>query len=71
MIDKNSIGRLTSAVIDTGRRGEPLPGCDCMRCFGHCMVDRDAAVRERALANDVRADGVRRVELDFAATEDR
>ena len=32
-------------VRDNGRRGEPLPGCDCERCFGRCMIDRDAAQR--------------------------
>lgn len=33
-------------VPDNGRRGEPLPGCDCMRCFGRCMVDPELRVRE-------------------------
>ena len=37
------------AVRDNGRRGEPLPGCDCMRCFGMCLVDPDIAHREIAL----------------------
>jgi hypothetical protein len=23
-----------------------------MQCFGYCLVERDAAVRDRALAND-------------------
>jgi len=35
-------------VFDNGRRGEPRPGCDCMQCFGYCLIDRDAAVRETA-----------------------
>ncbi len=30
---------------DNGRRGEPLPGCDCVRCFGYCMVNKDEAKR--------------------------
>lgn len=33
-------------VPDNGRRGEPLPGCDCMRCFGRCMVDPEVRARE-------------------------
>lgn len=34
-----------SAVSDNGRRGAPIPGCDCVQCFGYCMVDRDEADR--------------------------
>jgi hypothetical protein len=37
---------IASAVYDRGRRGEPLPGCDCMRCFGYCMIDREAERRD-------------------------
>jgi hypothetical protein len=37
-----------TAVFDNGRRGEPLPGCDCMRCFGYCILDADKAFREIA-----------------------
>ena len=33
-------------VFDRGRRGEPLLGCDCVQCFGYCMVDHDVARRE-------------------------
>ena len=63
----NTIERLASEVVDTGRRGEPKPGCDCMQCFGYCLVDRDAAVRDRALAGD--APRVRyTAPLDFAET---
>jgi len=51
-MNNNSIERLASDVVDTGRRGEPKPGCDCMQCFGYCLVDRDAAVRQQALLND-------------------
>lgn len=36
-------------IRDNGRRGEPLPGCDCMRCFGMCLIDPDIAHREIAL----------------------
>lgn len=24
-------------VRDTRRRGEPLPYCDCIQCFGYCI----------------------------------
>lgn len=34
-------------IFDNGRRGEPLPGCDCVRCFGYCLIDRDAEARIR------------------------
>lgn len=43
------ISELTSAVVDTGRRGEPKPGCDCVQCFGYCLVDADQAARLRSL----------------------
>lgn len=43
-----AIADLTSGVFDNGRRGEPLPGCDCERCFGYCMIDQDKASREGA-----------------------
>ena len=49
-MDKNpSIAQFSSSVIDTGRRGNPRPGCDCVQCFGYCLVDRDEA--ERAAFN--------------------
>jgi hypothetical protein len=41
-----------SAVYDKGRRGEPLPGCDCVQCFGYCMVDGDEAERQRFANQD-------------------
>lgn len=47
-----SISELSSSVVDTGRRGEPKMGCDCMQCFGYCQVDVDQAVRDQALKND-------------------
>lgn len=47
-----SISELASQVVDNGRRGNPKPGCDCVQCFGYCMIDADQAVRDRALAND-------------------
>lgn len=49
-----SIEALASSVQDNGRRGEPKPGCDCMQCFGYCVVDADQAVRDQALKNDGR-----------------
>lgn len=30
------------------RKGEPLAGCDCVRCFGYCMIDQDRKAREAA-----------------------
>jgi hypothetical protein len=53
-VDKNSISELSSAIVDNGRRGEPRAGCDCMQCFGYCIIDTDQAVREQALRNDAR-----------------
>lgn len=47
--DHDSIDGFSTEVFDNGRRGEPLPGCDCMRCFGYCMIDPDVAVREERL----------------------
>ena len=44
-----SISELSSAVVDTGRRGEPKPGCDCVQCFGYCMVDAEQALRLRSI----------------------
>jgi len=41
-------------VRDNRRRGVPLPGCDCVQCFGYCLPDRDAATREFLLANERR-----------------
>ena len=35
-----------TAVFDKGRRGQPLPGCDCVQCFGYCIIDGDEAIRE-------------------------
>lgn len=43
-----------TAVFDKGRRGEPLAGCDCVQCFGYCMVDGDEAMRERFLGGTQR-----------------
>lgn len=47
-----SIANLSSTVQDNGRRGMPKMGCDCMQCFGRCIVDGDQAVRDQALKND-------------------
>jgi hypothetical protein len=41
-----SIVDLTSTVVDNGRRGMPKPGCDCVQCFGYCLIDADKAARE-------------------------
>ena len=47
-----------TAIYDRGRRGEPLPGCDCVQCFGYCMIDRDDAMRERFMRSDRSAPAV-------------
>ena len=39
---------IATAVYDKGRRGNPLPGCDCVQCFGYCMINGDEAMRQRA-----------------------
>ena len=33
-------------VPDTGRRGEPRIGCDCVYCWGQCLIDHGAQCRE-------------------------
>jgi hypothetical protein len=40
-------GKPITAVFDKGRRGNPLLGCDCVQCFGYCLIDGDQAARER------------------------
>jgi hypothetical protein len=51
---KNTVRYLSQAekpisqVFDTGRRGNPLPGCDCVQCFGYCSVNYEVAEREKA-----------------------
>jgi len=39
-----------SAVVDNGRRGMPIMGCDCVQCFGYCMIDGDEQQRLRSEA---------------------
>jgi len=51
-------------VPDNGRRGNPLPGCDCVQCFGRCMVDPDAKERDTFR----RADEGRRAGRDEGAS---
>lgn len=34
-----------TVVFDKGRRGNPLAGCDCVQCFGYCMINGDEAAR--------------------------
>lgn len=41
LLAKNAMPR------DTGRRGMPKPGCDCVQCFGYCDTDKVAEVRLR------------------------
>lgn len=42
-----TIEALATKVFDTGRRGNPKPGCDCEQCFGYCLVDPEVALREQ------------------------
>lgn len=55
--EKVTVRRLSdkpaSAVFDNGRRGEPLIGCDCVQCFGYCLVDPEIAMRERATREEI------------------
>lgn len=60
----SDIAGLATAVYDNGRRGQPRPGCDCVQCFGYCMVDGDQAARDslgHGARHPVRPDG----SLDF------
>lgn len=41
-------------VYDNGRRGEPLSGCDCMQCFGRCLVNPEIRYRETLRRADER-----------------
>jgi hypothetical protein len=52
-VGRGSYVKISSSIEDNGRRGEPQPGCDCMQCFGRCIVDSETAVRQRALSGDV------------------
>ena len=40
------VRRNESEIFDNGRRGVPRLGCDCVQCFGRCIIDYDAARRE-------------------------
>ena len=39
------IHALTTAVADNGRRGQPRGGCDCVQCFGYCLIDSEESRR--------------------------
>jgi hypothetical protein len=41
-----------SAVFDNGRRGEPRLGCDCVQCFGYCLINQDEADRLKGKESD-------------------
>ena len=64
--DKNSIENVASAVFDNGRRGNPRPGCDCVQCFGYCLIDTDEAHR-KALESGASRPALLVAELDFDA----
>lgn len=38
--------KIASKVFDNRRRGEPMMGCDCMQCFGYCLINRETEYRE-------------------------
>lgn len=59
-----SIKDLSSSVQDNGRRGMPRAGCDCVQCFGYCLIDHDEAYRQR-LADAARLAQRERAPLDF------
>ena len=42
-----------TAVFDNGRRGQPLNSCDCVTCFGYCILSPE--VRERELRSSLEA----------------
>lgn len=42
-----------TVVFDKGRRGNPLPGCDCVQCFGYCMINgKDAKLQKQEKEKD-------------------
>ena len=45
-MDRKEHMGIASAVFDNRRRGEPLLGCDCVTCFGYCLINQDVALRE-------------------------
>jgi len=66
-------GELYSLLMrDNGRRGMPLMGCDCIQCFGYCIVDQDAAYREGSIARERKADqGLSGAEFKDFVLDDR
>ena len=51
-VTTSSIVSFGSVLTDNKRRGDPKPGCDCVQCFGMCIVEHELAVRDRALLLD-------------------
>lgn len=49
--DDDDVG-LDYVWVDSGRRGNPVPGCDCEACFGMCIGEWHDAVRARAEGYD-------------------
>jgi hypothetical protein len=62
-------------VQDRGRRGGPLPGCDCVQCFGYCLNDRDKYVRTvneyGDMAERAANEGVRKMPTAWSSLDDR
>jgi hypothetical protein len=55
----------------TGRKGAPLPGCDCVVCFGYCIVDQDAVLRDRAGQRALPKDMILPVDIQFRRSEEQ
>lgn len=55
MTKTNSIAAIASDVRDNKRRGAPRPGCDCVQCFGYCIIDNDAWHRAQMMTQSQRA----------------
>lgn len=54
MSQDNTIARIGNAgeMHDNRRRGNPKNGCDCVQCFGYCIVEAEVALRQRLLKHD-------------------
>ena len=52
------------------RTGPPLVGCDCMQCFGYCLVNADIRDREIADRKPAVIASNRRAPLNFDLIHD-
>jgi hypothetical protein len=44
---RDSSNTRATVVIDNRRRGEPKIGCDCVQCFGYCMINGQEQARQQ------------------------